>query len=119
MSKFNICRGKLAESENLSYDFDPQPPIILLNVHILTLSESTAHPLAKNPHLDIPPKSRFILGCTLDAQVAGNCLVILTCHGWSCEFDEIHLVYWKEGTVHCVGVSPSLGDITDDNTATS
>jgi hypothetical protein len=86
---------------------------------MLTLSESTAHPLAKNLHVDISLKSRFILGCTLDVQVAGNCLAIFTCHEWSCEFDKIHLANWREGIVHCVGVLSSLGDITDDNTAPS
>ncbi|KAH9957069.1 hypothetical protein BGW80DRAFT_231510 [Lactifluus volemus] len=101
-----VSTGKLATTENLSYGLDPQPPTILLNVHMLTLSKSTVHPLAKNPHLDISLKSRFILGCTLDAQVAGNLLVILTCHGGSCEFDEIHVIHWREGTTHCLRRSP-------------
>jgi hypothetical protein len=86
---------------------------------MLTLSKSTAHPLAKKPHLDISLKSRFILGCTLDAQVAGDLLVILTCHGWSYEFDEIHIIHWREGTTHCVGVLSSLGYIAEGNTVTS
>ncbi|KAI0252569.1 hypothetical protein BJV78DRAFT_1201633 [Lactifluus subvellereus] len=101
-----VSTGNRANPESLTYDFDPQPPTIVLNVHMLTLSEPTPHRLAKIPHLEISLKSRFVLGCTLDAQLAGNCLVILTCHGWSYEFDEIHLVYWREGTVHCLRRSP-------------
>ena len=99
-----VSRGKLADTEVLPYDIYPQPSAIILTVRLLTLSESTAHPLAEIPRFDIFLKSRFLLWCTLDAQVTGDSLVILTCHDRSCEFDEIHLVYWREGTVHCVGI---------------
>ncbi|KAH9027579.1 hypothetical protein EDB84DRAFT_1563384 [Lactarius hengduanensis] len=101
-----ISTGELADAEDFSYDICPRPPTITLDVRILTLSESIAHPLAKSPQIDVFLKSRFLLGCTLDARIAGNCLVILTCHVWSCEFDEIHLIYWREGTVHCLRRSP-------------
>ena len=99
-----VSSGKLADAEVLPYDIYPQPSAIILTVRLLTLSESTAHPLAEIPRFDIFLKSRFLLWCTLDAQVTGDSLVILTCHDRSCEFDEIHLVYWKEGTVHCVRI---------------
>lgn len=99
-----VSRGKIADPDALPYDFYSQPSAIVLTVRLLTLSESTAHPLAEIPQFDIFLKSRFLLWCTLDAQVAGDSLVILTCHDRSCEFDEIHLVYWKEGTTHCVGI---------------
>lgn len=98
----SVFRGERADSEHYSYDLCPRPPTITLDVRVLTLSESIAHPLAENPQIDVFLKSRFLLGCTLDAKVAGNCLVILTCHIWSCEFDEIHLIYWRTGTVYCV-----------------
>ena len=100
-----LSRGKIADPEDISYDGYPQPSAIILTVRLLTLSESAAHPLAEIPRFDIFLKSRFLLWCALDAQVAGDSLVILTCHDRSCELDEIHLVYWKEGTVHCVSVS--------------
>ncbi len=99
-----VDRSELAVSD---HDLCPRPPVITLDVRILTLSESIAHPLAKKPRIDVFLKSRFLLGCALDAKVAGNCLIILTCPGWSYEFDEIHLIYWREGTVHCVRVSLS------------
>ncbi|KAF8474371.1 hypothetical protein DFH94DRAFT_126431 [Russula ochroleuca] len=99
-----VSTGKIAEG--LPYDIYSQPSAIVLTVRLLTLSESTAHPLAETPQFDIFLKSRFLLWCTLDAQVAGDSLVILTCHDRSCEFDEIHLVYWKEGTTHCLRRSP-------------
>jgi hypothetical protein len=110
----SIYRGELADSEHYSYDLCPRPPTITLDVRILTLSESIAHPLAKNPQIDVFLKSRFLLGCTLDAKVAGNCLVILTCHIWSCEFDEIHLIYWRTGTVYCVRTFSSERGMPDD-----
>ncbi len=97
-----LSRGKIADAEDLPYT---QPSAIVLTIRLLTLTDSTAHPLAKIPRFDIFLKSRFLLWCcTLDAQVAGDSLVILTCHDRSCEFDEIHLVHWKEGRVHCVGM---------------
>ena len=114
-----VHRGELADAEHFSYDICPRPPTITLDVRILTLSESVPHPLAKSPQIDVFLKSRFLLGCTLDAKVAGNCLVILTCHVWSCEFDEINLIYWKEGTVHCVRTISSARDMPDDNQVTS
>lgn len=98
----HLSRGKIADAEELSYDIYPEPSSIVLTVRLLTLSESAAHPFAEIPRFDIFLKSRFLLWCTLDAQVAGDSLVILTCHDRSCELDEIHLVYWKEGKVHCV-----------------
>ena len=99
-----VSRGKLADADGLPYDIYSQPSAIILTVRLLALSRSTAHPLAEIPQFDIFLKSRFLLWCTLDAQVAGDSLVILTCHDRSCEFDEIHLVYWREGTIHCVGI---------------
>ena len=90
-----FSRGKIAGAEDLLYDIYPPPSAIVLTVRLLTLSESAAHPLAEIPRFDIFLKSRFLLWCTLDAQVAGDSLIILTCHDRSCEFDEIHLVYWK------------------------
>ncbi len=110
----SVFSCKLADADDLPCDLHPRSSSIVLNVRLLTLSESTAHPLAKNPRFDIFLKSRFLLWCTLDAQVAGNSLVILTCHDRSCEFDEIHLVYWREGTVHCVRMSSSRRRITND-----
>ncbi|KAH9953166.1 hypothetical protein BC827DRAFT_1273750 [Russula dissimulans] len=101
-----VSIGKIVDAEDISCDDYPQSSAIVLNVHLLTLSTSTAHPLAKIPHFDIFLKSRFFLWCTLDAQVAGDSLVVLTCHDRCYEFDEIHLVYWREGTVHCLRRSP-------------
>ena len=99
-----LSRGKIADADDFPYDIYSQPSAIVLTVRLLTLSESTAHPLAEIPRFDIFLKSRFLLWCTLDAQMAGDSLVILTCHDRSCELDEIHLVYWKEGQVHCVSM---------------
>ena len=99
-----FSRGKITDAEDFPYDIYSQPSAIVLTVRLLTLSESAAHPLAEIPRFDIFLKSRFLLWCTLDAQVAGDSLVILTCHDRSCELDEIHLVYWKEGQVHCVSM---------------
>ena len=104
---FVFFRNKIAGAEDLPCDLHPRSSAIVLNVRLLTLTESTAHPLAKNPRFDIFLKSRSLLWCTLDAQIAGDSLVILTCHDRSCDFDEIHLVYWKECTVHCVCMSSS------------
>ena len=114
-----VHRGELADSEHFSFDLCPRPPTITLDVRILTLSESLAHPLAKNPQIDVFLKSRFLLGCTLDAKIAGNCLVILTCHIWSLEFDEVHLIYWREGTVHCVRMFSSARGMPDNIQVTS
>lgn len=101
-----VSTGKIADAEDLTYDVYPPPSAIVLTVRLLTLSESAAHPLAEIPRFDIFLKSRFLLWCTLDAQVAGDSLIILTCHDRSCELDEIHLVYWKEGRVYCLRRSP-------------
>src|SRR5712675_736822 len=84
-----VIRGKIVNAEDISCDDHPQSSAIVLNVHLLTLSKSTAHSLAKIPHFDIFLKSRFLLWCVLDAQVAGDSLVILTCHDRCDEFDEI------------------------------
>ena len=100
----HLSRGKIADAEDFPYDIYSQPSAIVLTVRLLALSESAAHPLAEIPRFDIFLKSRFLLCCTLDAQVARDSLVILTCHDRSCELDEIHLVYWKEGQVHCVSM---------------
>jgi hypothetical protein len=94
----------MADAEDFPYDIYSQPSAIVLTVCLLALSESAAHPLAEIPHFDVFLKSHFLLCCTLDAQVARDSLVILTCHDRSCKLDEIHLVYWKEGQVHCVSM---------------
>ena len=100
----HLSRGKITDAKDFPYNIYSQLSAIVLTVHLLTLSKSAAHPLAEIPCFDIFPKSCFLLWCTLDPQVAGNSLVVLMCHDQSCELDETHLVYWKEGQVHCISM---------------
>ncbi|KAI0258270.1 hypothetical protein BC834DRAFT_99745 [Gloeopeniophorella convolvens] len=94
------------DAENNSNNHPPQASTMFLDIRMLTLSKSTAHPLAKKPQIIIPLESQFFRGCLLDAKLTGNYLAIVTSHGWIRSFDEVYLVFWKDGVVHRIRRSP-------------